>query len=322
MDKQKKKIIKFSIRLLILTICFIVLTFYCYKVYLFNAEKSEFADTDIVEKNILSNLTKNRISVKINPLTDFNYKSKSEIYAVREKFVQQSIFKNKNYKPNEEVFGDMATGMPWVSIMYQNYETDRKHPHFGLSEESRFINNPSGLVMLNMDADILVNEKIVSAANVSATTTKDIKNSMLLLPESITYIKNKNTVLIKYSINTFFYSLKDTVKNNRQYYKVFCLDCLNARDFGYNWIFAYDSKNISFNENSVKDKAVELKNKIALVKYENEEYGVNNSIMNSKELFFGIISLPASINLKLWKNKPNDVYTDKASINVELLLLE
>lgn len=322
MNKQKNKNIKFLIKLSILTVCFALLLFYCYKLYFPNIKNIKSADNTIVENNSLLNLTGNKISVKVNALMDFNYKSKAEIYEIRERFVKQSIFGNKNYKPSKDVFGEITTGMPWVSIMYQNYETDRQHPHFGLSEESRFINNPSGLVMLNMEADLLVKDKRVSATNDFAKNMRDVKSNMMLLPKSITYVKNTNTVIIKYSLNTFFRSLKNIIKDNREYYKVFCLDCLNARDFGYNWIFAYESKNISFNEKSVKDEAVELKNKIVLAEYENEEYGVNNSIGNREELFFGIINLPASINLKLWKKKPKDIYMDKSSINVELLLLE
>lgn len=320
MKKQKDKTVNFSIKISILALCFIVIFFYCFKSC--NSEKFKSTSDTVIDNGSLFDIKRNKISVKVNPLTDFNYKSKSEIYSIREKFVQQSIFKNKNYKPNEEVFGEIATGMPWLSIVYQNFETDRKYPHFGLSEESRFINNPSALVMLNMEADLLVKDKIVSVTSDFAKNMKDVKKSMMLLPASITYIKNTNTVKIKYSVNTFFQSLKEIVKNNREYYKIFCLDCLNARDFGYDWIFVNDCKNISFYEDSVRNKVVELKNRITLVKYENEENGVNNSIKNQQELFFAVVGLPASINIKLWKNKPKDQYLDKSSINVELLLLD
>ena len=70
--------------------------------------------------------------------------SKKEIYDIRKKYVATSIFASKDYQPSEDVFGQIEDGKPWWGL--EGYACHRGDNSYGVSQVSRFINNPAVLI--------------------------------------------------------------------------------------------------------------------------------------------------------------------------------
>ena len=57
------------------------------------------------------------IDLKINKPTNYNYKTKNEIYDIRKSYVSKSKFAKRNYEPNEAVFGSIVDYKPWWGLI-------------------------------------------------------------------------------------------------------------------------------------------------------------------------------------------------------------
>ena len=222
-----------------------------------------------------------------NPLTNYNYASKQQIYDARKSFVEKSIFKSKTYKPNDEVFGQIVDGKPWfpISRMVCNQYSE-KAPD-GFSEESRFINNPA--VLLGLDLVYYFNDPYVC------------KYQPTLEPTEILYSHHNRTITITYGMSQFLNSLHDGYQAN---YK-FTLNALNAVDLGYKYAYAYNVENVKFGPDAINSIIYELKYLIHLGNACKIKGGCNNGSPLQKELVFSPYSLPANIDVYLWKEKPH-----------------
>ena len=257
------------------------------------AYENDFSEEN--EIDISANVMRDVTEFKVNAPVDFDYKTKAEIYEIRKKFVSQSLFKNPSYKPSESIFGQIADGKPWIPLKFLYYSRNAQN---GISEESRFINNPSALVMLDVP---------FSPVNAGNYWGED----MYLLPKSISYYKKENTIKVAYSLKKFFDEMYPQLRNDF----VCFLNGLNARDFGYPWIFAYESENVTFRPASVKENAGRIREFIHL----GMSTGVprNNGSPRQQELEFRIDGFPAYVKIKLWKKQPS-ASSDKADIMTEL----
>ncbi|MCL2335440.1 MAG: hypothetical protein FWC57_05190, partial [Endomicrobia bacterium] len=189
-----------------------------------SSRESDFSEEN--EVNVNDNVTRDVTEFKVNAPINFNYKTKAEIYGIRKKFVAESLFKNPDYTPSKTVFSKIADGKQWITLEYEYYD---KNSSEGYSEESRFINNPTALIMLDIP---------FSSVNAGKYWGED----MYLLPKSISYHKEENTIKTAYSLQKFFSELHPGLKN-----EFLCfLNGLNARDFGYPWVFVYQSDNVTF----------------------------------------------------------------------------
>lgn len=292
--------------LLVLLIIELAAFFILYRMYykIFPDETSFISASDFhspqkeAEIVMQVNVTKDITEFKVNDPIDFNYKTKAEIYEIRKKFVAESLFKHSEYKPSESVFGQITGGEEWVSLKYMYYRTGESE---GLSEESRFINNPSALVML----DVPFND---------VTYRRYWGREMYMLPESIFYHKKGNVIKVTYSLRKFLNEIHPNLKNSF----LFRLDDLNARDFGYPWVFVYDSEGITFKQNSIKSAPVKFRKFIHLGMSTGKPR--NNGSPRQEELEFRIDRLSSHIYMKLWRNKPSSS-SEEADINVELTFL-
>lgn len=133
-----------NLRLIILIIILVVL--------LFNS--GIFPQNDLTQKSAdaidakLKNLSGN-FYLTINPLSEYDFLSKEEFYNLRRKFVKTSLFGTSFYNPSKEVFGQIESSKPWYGITYSGCITKTlgtPNAYAGLSEESRFVNNPNILV--------------------------------------------------------------------------------------------------------------------------------------------------------------------------------
>ena len=239
--------------------------------------------------------------IQVNGLSELNNKTKEEIYELRKFFVSKSIFNNASYSPDENIFGQIESNKPWIGIKAMNYRWIQESIPEGLSEESRFINNPSALVMLNM-------------AYKNVTYGRHFDQDMYLLPKTIAYYRGENTIKIIYSLERFIGELRNEFKTTR----IYTLDGTNARDFGFQWVYAYNTNNVSFDNDSVKDIPQMFMNFFHLGHSAGYPGGCNNGSPYQQELNFAIIRLPAHIYLKLWKMPPSSA-DEKADISLDLI---
>ncbi|MCL2799836.1 MAG: hypothetical protein FWD54_06145 [Endomicrobia bacterium] len=259
---------------------------------------NDFSKENEIDASV--NVTQNITEFKVNAPLNFDRKTKAEIYEIRKKFVEKSLFKNPEYKPSETVFGQIVDGEPWIPLKEIYYEKSEPRQS-GLSEESRFINNPSALVMLDVPFS-------------GVTYGRHWGEDMYLLPESVVYYKKENTIKVTYSLKRFFNEIHPGNKDKFLYF----LDGLNARDFGYPWVFVYESGGVTFKHDNIKSAPEKFRKFIHL----GMSTGIprNNGSPSHKELDFRIDKLPSRIYMKLWREKPSSP-AEKADINVDLTFL-
>ncbi len=85
--------------------------------------------------------------IPINPLAQFNFKSKADIYAIRKQAVSQlPQLAPQNYTPSGNVFGQIQDGKPWWGLLGICYYGNGEKSILGKSKESRFLSNPYILI--------------------------------------------------------------------------------------------------------------------------------------------------------------------------------
>lgn len=233
----------------------------------------------------------------INPLSVYSGKTKDEILNIRKNYVKTSIFSDEKYEPNESVFGQIADKKPWWGIDYMTCSEKNIQKNKigqGNSEESRYINNPNLLVGVHMSKSYVKSKKIKDFCQDKA---------LLFIPTSINYDKRNKLIIVEYnSSKSFMYRV------NKRFIE-FLLVGLNARDFGYNWVYVINSDNIRFLPPNVEFTMVNEKPKkfldfIHLGNACQIEEGCNNASPYQPEMAFSFKSIPAEMTLSLWKNKP------------------
>lgn len=241
--------------------------------------------------------------LRINPMSDYDYLSKKEVYDIRKKYVSESVWANDNYEPSEEVFGQIADNKPWWGDMrcdIMDYKGDY-HEHIeGDSMVSVQMNNPNALVGIGLPYipwdDPYYGEFCTSEYS-------------KFIPYSIKYNEKDKLFVTTYKILPELTTFGVWIgKENR--FLPLELSGLNARDFGYNYVWAVDTKNIKmFNSGNVVENVQTFQDYIHLggsCKYKD---GCNNISPMQNGLLFNVKGLPAEIDLKLWKKHPSNKYS-------------
>lgn len=247
----------------------------------------------------ISQLTPNEKyeELTINPLSSYSGKTKEEILKIRTDFVNASIFNDDKYSPRDAVFGQIEDKKAWWGADYIIC-TDKNIPATksadGNSEESRYINNPNLLVGVQMSKSFIRNKDLNDFCN---------DRTLLFIPQNINYDKKNNVIIVTYKVT------KNAVKRINKRYIQYLLVGLNARDFGYNWVYANNVKNIFFlpenmDSTLLNQKPQIFKDFIHLGNACKVEGGCNNASPYQPEMSFYIKNLPADMTLSLWKNKP------------------
>ena len=247
----------------------------------------------------------------INPLSEYSGKTKDEILKIRKNYVTTSIFNSENYKPNETVFGQIVDNKPWWGIEHiscTDKNIDLKKRGQGLSEESRYLNNPNLLVGVQMSKSFIKNEQL-----------KDFcaDKTLWFIPKKIYYDKHNKLIIVTYKS-----SENMTVKMNKKYIE-YLLVGLNARDFGYEWGYVSKSNNILFLPKTLDSQMINEKPKkfldfIHLGNACQVEGGCNNASPYQPEMTFHFKKMPADMTMSLWKNKP--IYKNQpADIYVKMI---
>ncbi len=242
-------------------------------------------------------------SVQVNPLSEYNYLTKKQIFDIRKNHVKNSLFSKEDYEPDTRVFGAIADSKPWwgtVTCGKLNYKGDYHERIEGASKVSAQMNNPDALVGLSLPFlpwDLGYNKEFCTA------------DYSKFLPISIQYSEENNLIIAKYKLTKNFLKFRASVNRRNTRYPI-QLSGLNALDFGYDYVYAYDTKNISmYDQNyNVTDDLKIFRDYIHLggsCKYKD---GCNNISPMQNDLMFTVTALPAEINLKLWKKKPMNKY--------------
>ncbi len=275
-------------------IIFLVIIFYFFPFFIFG-----YNDKNILKINDYSSFE----TLKINPPSEYNYLSKQQIFDIRKNHVKHSIFARENYEPNSIVFGDIVDNKPWwgsIKCNQLNYKGDYHENIQGPSKVSVQMNNPNALVGLSMPYipwDIGTNKEFC---------TSDYSN---FSPISLQYGEKDKLIVAEYGLTKKFLKLRTNINGKSTRY-VIQLSGLNARDFGYHYMYIFDTKNIKMysETNNATENISIFRDYIHLggsCKYKD---GCNNISPMQNNLIFSITNLPAEINIKLWKKKPTNPY--------------
>ena len=292
--------------LVVLAICLI-----CY----FQTNKSENIQKEVTNTQIheqleevnpnfsLSNIDENGfVELGVNQPTEYDYLTKQQVYDRRISYVKNTPFYNSKYQPNEEVFGQIVDSKPWwglINCLDMDYRENGEKNILGVSKVSILINNP--MLLVGIVLPYIPYETEYNTAYCSSELAK-------LVPSSIKISKEQNLIE-----TTYLYTdelLSERIHLNGQPVQLMMeLTGVNARDFGYEYIYANETQNIKpylENSNNFMSDYQKFKDFIHLGSSCQHPKGCNNVSPAQENLGFQITQLPAQIDLKLWKNPPNN----------------
>ncbi len=246
-------------------------------------------------------------NISINQPIELNYKSKEEIFNIRKYYVEQSIFADSNYQPSEEVFGGIEDGKPWIALDdCVDYSTNYHANIAGPSLHSKSLINPSIPVMIDYPFYI---------SNSPDENYVCVQMPKIMVPLSAKYSKENKEVEISY---------RPLIQTRGGAYQ---FTAVNARDFGYNYIYLDKSKstyNINFVDNdNISTSVKDISDFIHLGTACRIEGGCNNWSRMREDFQFTLSTLASgvanpSLYFKLWKTMPSSPQ-DEADLNVKII---
>ncbi len=241
------------------------------------------------------------INIPINPLMELDFKSKSEIYAIRKRYVMQhSNLLNGSYSPSNEVFGQIESGKPWWGIDGLSYKGPGEHSIDGPSEESRFICNPFLLVGLEDGMMVVSNKK---------------PREQYPRPVSLEWSTDKKRGRVVYAIKRFRSGNNHTREDNQN----LSLSVYNARDLGYKFMFIDLKKSPNLSIQAGASKILEIPQFIHTGGSCGYKGGCNNMSPFCADLEIKVKTLPSKVFCKLWRKKPLNQYTP-ADMEFEVIM--
>lgn len=260
------------------------------------AFKEQAREHNFTQDRFNKNRTTEVRTLGIKPLECYNGKTKAEMYELRKKYVKTSMFYSSDYEPNEEVFGQIVDGKNWWGLDALVCNLPDEDTTIGDSALSRFINTPDLLIQAYFPFSMKYNEKYTEYCEGEFTRS---------IPKSLTYDPSDNTITAKYIMSPFVYKNRVNYFGKKNIKYPMILSGLNARDFGYDYVKITDLNNITMlNEQNAAAEVYKFKDFIHLGSSCRHPGGCNNISPRQTELEFNINSLPAGINMKLWKHKP------------------
>ena len=239
------------------------------------------------------------ISLEINQPTEYDYLSREEIFNLRKKYVNNSLFASKFYRPSNEVFGAIEGNKPWYG---ENIACpfSAKDITAGYSARRIYVNNPAILV-----------GAIQTLGYKYPQDTPFCKNKLLnFMPQKILYSKKNNLLIVRYNADN---SLINNIQEP-QYGMPLGFVGLNARDLGYKYGFAASNRNIIYKErNNISKNVYKFRDFLHTGGSCRVPGGCTNTSPLQPEMDFFIQELPAEITFKLWKNEPQSP-NEKADI--------
>ena len=251
-------------------------------------------------------------NITINQPISLNYKSKDEIYKIRKSYVEKSIFADPNYQPSEEVFGGIEDYKPWISMDWC-FDYNPNNPDnwviktAGPSSHSRSLINPSLPVLI---------EYPFAIPDVDQYKIQCKQIPQIMVPLSAVYSKENKEVDITY---------RNLIKTDAR--TAYELTAINARDFGYNYIFIDKGRstlNIEYVSNdNVSMNVKDISDFIHRGDACRVNGGCNNWSRTREDLQFRYSGPTKGVSnpqlfVKLWKEMPSSPYSE-ADLNVKFI---
>lgn len=245
------------------------------------------------------------VNLAINPPTEFDFKSRSEIENWRRTCVyQHSELLLYQYTPMQAIFSQIEDNKPWWGLNGQFFYDSGSRSIDGLSEESRFINNPFMLVCANMVITGYLFE------NSKYPTKEDLANTPIPLEcaasQAVIYPRESRQE-ITYNVSNYLRACAKIVDLPKQLGNApFDLVAYNARDFGFNYIAV--SPRYSRNINKVSERPIEIIQYIHCGNSCGYNGGCNNMSPGIEALDgLTLKGVPAQACVYLWRNRPSSV---------------
>lgn len=251
----------------------------------------------------------------VNQPTELSNMRKDEIYSYRKAYVKDSIFASDNYEPDNRVFGAIEDYKPWwgeQKCRPLNYSGDYHESIEGKSKQSIQINNPNALVGLSspyIPWDVEQNADFCNSEYSS------------FIPYSLKYSKKDNLIVAEYEVSKEFPNIYVNISGKGYRYPI-QLSGLNALDFGYKYVYAFDTKNIEMTyPNNITQTPEMFRDYLHVGGSCGYAGGCNNISPMQNDKMISVTGLPAEINLKLWKKQPHDKYS-KADMYYRIIFIE
>ncbi len=228
------------------------------------------------------------VNIPIRPLGELSGLSKDEIFSLRKKYVANSVVfsNNKKYTPNPDVY-QIEDNLPWISAeQIVKYGTqNNSNIGKGSSRCSVSVNNPDIPITIIIPEYRRINNDISL-------------EELYYLPKKAEYNKKRNIITVHFYIQRVMHKLGFNYLN-------MYLDETNARDMGYEWIYANRYEDLKFFDNSKITKEP-----IKMLGYYHKGYscglesGCNNYSPQQDNMSFYKYRGSGYIEFKLWKKKP------------------
>jgi len=245
------------------------------------------------------------ISLAINPQSEYDFHSRNDIESLRKSFANQHTeLLLYQYTPMPAIFSQIEDGKPWWGLDGQVFYDSGSRSIDGLSEESRFINNPFILVCANM---------ILSGYQYEAgkfPTKEDLALSGLPLecaPSQAVIYPRESREEITYNVTAFMKASAKIVDLPERLGNVpFDVVAYNARDFGFNYLAI--SPRYSQNIARTHDRPIEIAQYIHCGGSCGYNGGCNNMSPYIEGLHqLSLKNLPAQACVYLWRARPTSV---------------
>ena len=243
---------------------------------------------------------KEPIDVPIQALADFDFKSREEVLDMRIEALaalrrdpRLNEVLPATYSPTSVIFNQIESGAPWWGLHGIFFFGPGQRSIDGPSEESRFLLNPLLLVGL-----------VESRAFITNVYPDGVSRYFPRL-EKLTYSSPPQTVTASYDVHGYLQHLR-SIGQYADGRPNFSLSAYNARDFGFN----YMAINLTRSKNVLA--SVPRTTVVPIIHYIHRggscgyPGGCNNMSPYQREIDFNVISLPAEVVVKLWKESPVD----------------
>jgi len=247
------------------------------------------------------------LKIKLNPMIELDFKSKTEVYEIRKKYVyQHPELISKDYKPSEDVFGQITDGKPWWGMKGICYYGSGNKSIEGPSEETRFLANPFLPVgIAEKYAYTLIDETEIAGETYEPKALSLIWNS------------KKNLFLAKYNVSNHFNTLAKLNLKRGVEWKLHLI-AYNARDLGFNYLYVMPQYSKNVNSMNKTARPVAINQYIHCGNSCGYPGGGNNMSPTNENLMIELIGIPARAYIHLWHNKPENIIKDKPDLVVIL----
>ncbi|MBR5129853.1 MAG: hypothetical protein IKV03_01325 [Alphaproteobacteria bacterium] len=236
-------------------------------------------------------------SFEVNAPRELDFATIDDVFRVRKNMIKKyPIFFSGNYNPlASSAFAQVKSKKPWWGVEGMACYGPGQKGIEGVSEESRFIDNPFSLISIEEGTALRL-----------LPENKACPSTFVVL-SSIQFDDKTKTFTAVYNVSSHLKKIEQINKGSSKILH-FSFNGLNAIDFGVPYVYAMSLKNVEFLKGNNLSKSVyRFKNFIHLGGSCGYTGGCNNGSPYQPETTFSVQKFPAQIVFKLWKNKPKSI---------------